>query len=149
MSFLIQLNEQCTDGGGFLHRSVICQLITWLGTHRLVCLQLIQEALPVLEVVIDPVVSSAVDVCQEPLSVLRNKDAWLPFKAKKCNSYKDEWKTVWRKIILVYLIVVCLIKLPNAFNQKPLHSCHRMSKIKLGHKFLYLVLCKLDVTEQV
>lgn len=37
-----------------------------------VCLKLRQEPVPVLGVVIDSVVSSAVDVCQDPLSILWN-----------------------------------------------------------------------------
>lgn len=46
-------------------------IFIWL-THVKVCLKLRQEPVPVLCVVIDSVVSGAVDVCQDPLSILWN-----------------------------------------------------------------------------
>lgn len=54
------------------------------GTHISVCFQLSQETLPVLQVVIDSVESSTVDVSQDPLSLLRNEFFFLYcFKHKK------------------------------------------------------------------
>lgn len=54
-----------------------------LGAHIRVCLQLSQETFPVFRVVIDSEVSRTVDVCQDPLSLLRDEFVFLYCKKKK------------------------------------------------------------------
>lgn len=52
-------------------------ITVWLSAHLWVGFQLSQEGFPVLQVVIDSVVSSTVHVCQDPLSILGNEFAFL------------------------------------------------------------------------
>lgn len=48
-------------------------------------LQLRQQAIPVLWVVIDSVVSCAVYICQDPLAILRN-ESFIPYCLKDVDS---------------------------------------------------------------